>query len=258
MDKISKMESVAQFNKERGQKILHPMVSVLDQSLSKAVKETRYTSELYIVFLKDTKCEELKYGRNHYDYEEGTLLFIAPGQIFGFEDKGKMLQPSGWALVFHPDLIRGTNLGKQINNYSFLSYEADEALHLSDAEREIVLECFRKIQYELSHAIDKHSRMLIVSNIELFLNYCIRFYDRQFVTRELVNNDVLARFEGQLNTYFDSEKPQDLGLPSVGYFAEQFHLSPKYFGDMIKKETGKTAQEYVQIKLIEMAKDKLV
>ena len=257
MEKISKLESVSQFNRERGQKTLHPLVTVLDQSLSKPVQEALYSSELYIIFLKDTKCEELKYGRNHYDYDEGTLLFIAPGQVYGFEGKGKSLQPSGWALCFHPDLIRGTHLGKHINGYSFFSYDAAEALHVSDAEREIVLECFRKIQYELAHAIDKHSRILIVSNIELFLNYCVRFYDRQFVTREHAHKDVLTRFEGLLNDYFHSGKPQSLGLPSVGYCAEQLHLSPKYFGDLVKKETGKSAQEYIQLKLIDIAKEKI-
>lgn len=257
MEKISKLESVSQFNRERGQKTLHPLVTVLDQSLSKPVQEALYSSELYIIFLKDTKCEELKYGRNHYDYDEGTLLFITPGQVYGFEGKGKSLQPSGWALCFHPDLIRGTHLGKHINGYSFFSYDAAEALHVSDAEREIVLECFRKIQYELAHAIDKHSRILIVSNIELFLNYCVRFYDRQFVTREHAHKDVLSRFESLLNDYFHSGKPQSLGLPSVGYCAEQLHLSPKYFGDLVKKETGKSAQEYIQLKLIDIAKEKI-
>ena len=248
---------MSQFNRERGQKTLHPLVTVLDQSLSKPVQEARYSSELYIIFLKDTKCEELKYGRNHYDYDEGTLLFIAPGQVYGFEGKGKSLQPSGWALCFHPDLLRGTHLGKHIKEYSFFSYDAAEALHVSDAEREILLECFRKIQYELAHAIDKHSRILIVSNIELFLNYCVRFYDRQFVTREHAHKDVLTRFEGLLNDYFHSGKPQSLGLPSVGYCAEQLHLSPKYFGDLVKKECGKSAQEYIQLKLIDIAKEKI-
>lgn len=257
MERITKIETVTQFNRERGQKTLHPLVSVLDQSLSCPVQEARYFSELYIIFLKDTKCEELKYGRNNYDYEEGTLLFIAPGQTFGFEGTGKMLQPSGWALIFHPDLIRGTHLGKNIATYSFFSYDATEALHVSEAEREIVLECFRKIKYELTHAIDKHSRTLIVSNIELFFNYCIRFYDRQFVTRELVHKDILVRFEDLLNDFFQSDKPETLGLPSVGYCAEQLHLSPKYFGDLIKKETGKSAQEYIQLKLIDTAKNKI-
>jgi AraC-like DNA-binding protein len=257
MEIIRKIESVTQFNRERGQKTFHPLVGVLDQSFSGPVQEARYWSELYIIFLKNTKCEELKYGRSHYDYEEGTLLFIAPGQVFGFESKGQMLQPSGWALVFHPDLIRGTHLGRHINEYSFFSYDAAEALHVSDAEREIVLACFKKIQFELSHAIDKHSRTLIVSNIELFLNYCIRFYDRQFVTREHVHKDALVRFEGLLNDYFHSDKPQTRGLPSVGYCAKQLNLSPKYFADLIKKETGKSAQEYIQLKTIDAAKVKI-
>ena len=257
MEKIIKIESVAQFNRGRGQKTLHPLASILDQSVSTPVKEARYISGLYIIFLKDEKCGELKYGRNHYDYEEGTLLFIAPGQVFGFEETGKMIQPTGWALVFHPDLIRGTHLGSHIRDYGFFSYEANEALHISDAERQILLECLRKIRYELEHVIDKHSRTLIVSNIELFLNYCVRFYDRQFITREHVHKDLLAGFEGSLNDYFHSDKPQTLGLPSVGYCAKQLNLSPKYFGDLVKKETGKSAQEYIQLKLIDIAKEKI-
>src|SRR5215831_9525261 len=119
MEKISKIETVAQFNKERGQKTLNPLVSILDQSLSRPVQETRNVSELYIIFLKDNKCEDLKYGRNFYDYEEGTLLFIAPGQVFGFQGHGRMLQPSGWALCFHPDFIKGTHLGRHMGEYNF-------------------------------------------------------------------------------------------------------------------------------------------
>ena len=258
MEKPVRIATVTQFNKDRGQKTLHPLVSVLDQSYSQRLKETRYISELYIIFLKDEKCGELKYGRSHYDYEEGTLLFIAPGQVFGFEDTGSMIQPTGWALVFHPDLIHGTHLGKLISDYNFFSYDASEALHVSDAEREIVLECFNKIRYELARAIDKHSRTLIVSNIELLLNYCVRFYDRQFLTREHVHKDVLAGFERLLNDYFQSEKLQTLGLPSVAYCAAQHNLSPKYFGDLIKKETGRSAQEYIQLKLIDAAKEKIL
>lgn len=257
MEKIIKIESVSQFNKDRGQKTPHPLVSVLDNSLSKPVQEARFISDLYIIFLKDEKCGELKYGRNHYDYEEGTLLFIAPGQVFGFGETGAMVQPTGWTLVFHPDLIRGTHLGRRINEYSFFSYDANEALHLSDPERKVMLECFDKIQYELANRIDKHSRTLIVSYIELFLNYCVRFYDRQFLTREHSHKDVLTRFENLLDDYFQSDRPQILGLPSVGYCAGQMNLSPKYFGDLVKKETGKTAQEYIQLKLIDIAKEKI-
>lgn len=258
MDKIIKLESVAQFNTERGQPILHPLVSVLDQAQSKPIREARYYSELYIIFLKEKKCEEMKYGRQHYDYQDGTLLFISPGQVFGFEEEGKMLQPTGWALLFHPDLIRGTSLGQHMKDYSFFSYEVNEALHLAEREKQIVLECFTKIRYELEHAIDKHSKALIVSNIELFLKYCIRFYDRQFITRDHIHKDVLVRLEGLLDDYFQSDQPQNLGLPSVSYCAEKLHLSAKYFGDLVKKETGKTAQEYIQNKVIDVAKEKVL
>ncbi len=258
MDQIIKLESVYQFNTERGQPTLHPLVSVLDQAQSKPIREARYYSELYIIFLKDKKCEEMKYGRQHYDYQDGTLLFISPGQVFGFEESGKMLQPTGWALVFHPDLIRGTSLGRHIKDYSFFSYEANEALHLSERERQIVLECFTKIRYELEQAIDKHSKMLIGSNIELFLNYCVRFYDRQFITRDHVHKDILVRLEELLDDYFQSDQPQTIGLPSVSYCAEKLHLSAKYFGDLVKKETGKSAQEYIQDKVIDVAKEKVL
>lgn len=258
MDKIIKLESVAQFNTERGQQTLHPLVSVLDQSQSKPIQEARYYSELYIVFLKEENCAQMKYGRQHYDYQNGTLLFISPGQVFGFEEQGKMLQPTGWALVFHPELIRGTSLGRHIKDYSFFSYQVNEALHLAERERQIVLECFTKIRYELEHAIDKHSKALMVSNIELFLKYCVRFYDRQFITRDHIHKDILVRLEELLDDYFQSDKPQAIGLPSVGYFAEKLHLSAKYFGDLIKKETGKTAQEYIQDKVIDVAKEKVL
>jgi AraC family transcriptional activator of pobA len=258
MDTIKKLESVTQFNAERGQKTLHPLVAVLDQSKSKPIKPTRFMSELYIIFLKGVKCADLKYGRSHYDYQEDTLLFIAPGQVLGFEeDDEKIIQPNGWALAFHPDLIRGTSVGRRIKDYTFFSYDANEALHPSEKERQIVLECFNKIQYELEHAIDKHSKTLIASNIELFLNYCVRFYDRQFITRDNIHKDVLARFERLLDDYLRSDKPQILGLPSVAYCAGQLNFSANYFGDLVKKETGKSAQEYIQEKLIDVAKEKV-
>ena len=138
----------------------------------------------------------------------------------------EILQPNGWALAFHPDLIRGTHLGRHIKDYSFFSYNVNEALHPSERERQIVLECFNKIQYELEHAIDKHSRTLIASNIELLLNYCRRFYDRQFITRDHVHKDLLARFEALLDDYFMSDKPQALGLPSVSYCAGELICRP--------------------------------
>jgi len=257
MDKIKKVDSVSQFNAGRGQQTLHPLVSVLDQSKSTPIKPARQLSELYIIFLKDAQCSPMQYGRNQYDYQDETLLFIAPGQVFGFDEDVETLQPNGWALAFHPDLLRGTSLGKRMKDYDFFSYNINEALHISHRERQLVLECFQKIQYELDHPIDKHSRTLIVSAIELFLNYCIRFYDRQFITREHLNKDVLVRFEELLDTYFDSDKPQTLGLPSVSYCADQLNLSANYFGELVKKETGKSAQDYIHAKVIEVAKEKV-
>ena len=257
MDKIIKLDSVSQFNSTRGQQTLHPLVTVLDQSKSKPVYPARFVSGLYVVFLKEIKCGELQYGRSSYDYEEGTLVFIAPGQVYGVDDKLKAVQPKGWALAFHPDLIHGTSLGKNIKDYHFFSYDVNEALHVSEKERQLVIESFNKILYELEHAIDKHSKNLIVSNIELFLNYCIRFYDRQFITRDNVHKDILVKFETLLDDYFQSGKPQTSGLPSVAYCAGELNLSANYFGDLIKKETGRSAQEYIQEKVIDLAKEKV-
>lgn len=252
-----RLESVTQFNLERGQDTLHPLVSVLDQSKSQPIKAVHYISELFIIFLKDVKCEDFQYGRNQYDYQEETLIFISPGQVFGLDEQLGTIEPKGWVLVFHPDFIRGTSLGKNITNYRFFSYHSNEALHISNRERKMVMECFQKIQYELENTIDKHSRTLIISNIELFLNYCVRFYDRQFITRESLNKDIIVRFEELLGNYFQSDKPQTIGLPSVGYCAEQLHLSSNYFGDLVKKETGQTAQDYIHRKVANLAKEKI-
>lgn len=257
MEKIEKLSSVTQFNSRRGQETLHPLVSVLDQSKSVKIQANKYLSELYVIFLKDVRCEDFQYGRSTYDYQEETLLFISPNQTFGFDLPDDVLvQPSGWALVFHPDFIRGTALGRSIKDYGFFSYDVNEALHISTRERQIVLECFTKIKEELERGIDKHSKTLIINNIELFLNYCVRFFDRQFITRENINRDILNRFEHLLDEYFDSNQPQIEGLPSVAYCAEKMNLSANYFGDLVKKETGKSALEYIQTKVIDIAKDK--
>ena len=237
---------------------MHPLVSVLDQSKSIPIRAYRQLSEIYVIFLKDLKCEDFQYGRNTYDYQEETLLSIAPGQVLGFDlPDEKMVQPTGWALIFHPDFIRGTSLGRKMDEYGFFSYDVKEALHISQRERLIVVECFKKIKEELERRIDKHSKMIIMSNIELFLNYCVRFYDRQFITRELVNKDVLTKFESLLKEYFESDLPKTKGLPTVGYYAEELSLSANYFGDLVKKETGKSALEYIQAKVISLAKDRI-
>ena len=256
MDDILNFSTIKEYNAFNNNETLHPLVSVvhLDKAAPRKLKRLRY--EFYTIFLKQIYCGDLRYGLNNYDYEEGTLIFLAPGQVIG-ESKDEYYQPMGIALVFHPDLLLGTSLGKNISDYHFFSYAVNEALHLSEQEKKIIRDCLAKIEYELQHAIDKHSKQLIVSNIELFLNYCTRFYDRQFITRDNVNKGLLERFENLLNGYFSSDKPVHIGLPSVAYCADELNLSANYFGDLIKKETGKTPQEYIQSKVIEVAKERI-
>lgn len=258
MQEIVKLESVAQYNAMRGVPTLHPLVTILDLSKAQPMPAARFHFGLYAVYLKELQCGELSYGRGHYDYQEGTLVFIAPGQVLGVPPKVKTFAAKGWALLFHPDLVKGTPLGKHIGDYRFFSYDVNEALHLSDKERQIVLDCFAKIGYELEHAIDKHSRKLIAANIELFLNYCERFYDRQFLTRDQVHKGVLERFERLLQDYFRSGRPQQQGLPTVAWCASELHLSANYFGDLVKKESGITAQEYIQAAVIGQAKERIL
>ncbi len=257
MEELIKLDHVCQYNEMLEQETLHPLVSVIDFSKCKPIMHSRHRFGFYTIFLKDIKCGDLRYGRNYYDYQEGTLVFLAPGQIAGIANNQKAFQPKGYALVFHPDLLRGTSLARMMPHYTFFSYESNEALHLSEQERKIIIECLHNIEEELQHSIDKHSKSLIVNNIELLLNYCMRFYDRQFITRSNVNKDILTKFEYLLNDYFLSDKPQDIGLPSVQYCAEQLHLSPNYFGDLIKKETGNSPQEHIQLKLINTAKERI-
>jgi len=257
MDNTRRFETINDYNVFNNNETLHPLVSVVDLSKASPRQGSKMYFGFYTIFIKDVKCGDLTYGKQTYDYQEGTLVFLAPGQIAGVNSNGETYQPKGYALIFDADLIHGTSLGKHIRDYTFFNYQSNEALHVSDRERKILLDCFAKIEYELEHAIDKHSKTLIVDNIELFLNYCTRFYDRQFITRENVHKSILEKFETLLNEYYESDKPQTIGLPSVAYCANELHLSAGYFGDLIKKETGNTAQEYIQWKVIDMAKEKI-
>ena len=257
MNGVVNFDTVNEYNVYNNHETLHPLVSIVDLSKANPRRHTRMNIGIYTIILKDVNCGDLKYGRNTYDYQEGTLVFFAPGQVVSVENDGELYQPKGYALVFHPDLIHGTSLNQHIQDYTFFGYQSNEALHLSERERKIVLDCFSKIEYELQQSIDKHSKKLIVSNIELFLNYCMRFYDRQFITRDNIHKGILERFENLLNDYFQTDKAQTIGLPSVAYCASELNLSSNYFGDLIKKETGKSAQEYIQSKLIDVAKEKI-
>ena len=254
------LKTIKEYNDYMGVETRHPLVSVIEGSrMPHPVPHARKHVGMYVIFLKELRCtDDLTYGRRSYDFQENTLLFIAPGQVFGHEADGSTFTGSGWCLLFHPDLLRGTQLGRNIRNYTFFSYEVREALHLSEQERRTILDCLHNIRHELQHAIDRHSRTLVVNNIEMFLNYCVRFYDRQFITRsDVAGKDILARFERTLDDYFLSDKPQTEGLPTVQYCAQELHLSANYFGDLVKRLTGKTAQEHIRLRLIDAAKERI-
>lgn len=258
MDNIFNLERVDQYNKLYGLETLHPLVSVID--LNKATRQMNYTHwhyDVYAFYLKLEKACDIRYGRQTYDYQEGTIVTFAPGQDTEATLIKDRVQVNVLGILFHPDLLEGTSLGKIIRKYTFFSYDVKEALHLSEDERNIVMDCLRIIQKELEYGVDKHSKTLLVNHIELLLNYCMRFYERQFVTRRKANHDVLIRFERMLDQYFDGEFAEQNGLPSVKYFADKICLSPNYFGDMVKKETGRTPQEHIQEKVIEIAKNRV-
>jgi AraC-like DNA-binding protein len=263
MEKTVKFETIKEYNDFNNHETLHPLVTVIDFSKANPRtwgkdKKVRVSYGFYCIFLKEIKCGDLKYGCHYYDYQEGTLVFMAPWQVMDIENNGQVYQPIGHGLMFHADLLKGTSLAKSINDYHFFSYHSNEALHLSERERQIVMDCLAKIEFELQQGVDKHSKKLISTNIELFLDYCQRFYDRQFITRENANKGILVRFEEVLNNYFLSEKPHIIGLPSVAHCAAELNLSANYFGDLIKKETGTSAKDYILNKLIDTAKTKVL
>lgn len=252
------ISSVPEYNEMLGVETQHPLVSVIDMSKAKPIRHMRHTFNFYAVFLKDEKNCELIYGRQRYDYRKCSVVCIAPGQVIGVEDNGEDFQPRGWALCFAPELIYGTSLARSIKDYTYFSYEVNEALHLSEEEHTLFTDCLGKISRELEHTADRLSKRLIAGNIELLLNYCLRFYERQFITRKPMNRDLLTRFESLLNDYFASGKARSEGLPTVRYCARELCLSPGYFGDLIKKETGKSAQQYIQLKVIDTAMENLL
>ena len=258
MDKILNLDSVDLYNKLYGLETLNPLVSVIDlNKATSSVDLIRFNYGIYALYLKLEKACDIKYGHQTYDYQEGTIVCFAPGQTAETNPTTDKVQVNAHGILFHPDLLRGTSLGKSIKKYTFFSYEVNEALHLSEEERSIVMDCLKIIRMELEHGVDKHSKTLLVNHIELLLNYCMRFYERQFITRGKINRDVLTRFENLLDEYFESALAEQDGLPTVKYFADKLCLSSNYFGDMFKKETGKSPQEYIQEKVIELAKERI-
>ncbi|HWB24358.1 MAG TPA: helix-turn-helix transcriptional regulator [Chitinophagaceae bacterium] len=257
MEKLVRFDTVKQYNEHEAVDTLHPLLSIVKFNETPKLLKLKAYFGIYAIFFKLAKCGEITYGCQPYDYDDGTVIFIGPGQVYTVDGGDELISSKGFGLVFHPDLIKGTHLGKAIRDYSFFSYESNEALHLSKKERNEILASFKKISEEIKLNIDRHSKTLIVSNIELLLNYCTRYYDRQFITRSNANKDILVRFENLLNDYFRSGRAQDAGLPTVSWCAGQLHLSANYFGDLIKKETGTTALDYIQSKLIDEAKARI-
>ncbi|MES2275720.1 MAG: helix-turn-helix transcriptional regulator [Bacteroidota bacterium] len=235
----------------------HPLISVIDHAdfyARRPKEDAIYRFGFYTISCKKFEGV-LKYGKGYYDFSEGSLLFTAPGQVIAPGPDVKV--DEGWALFVHPDLIHGTDLGKKIHQFTFFNYEANEALHISEEEKLIIKDCVAKIEREYSQNIDKHSQGLIVSNIELLLNYCNRFYDRQFYTRAKVNSDVVQAFEKLLRDYFSQSTLIETGLPNVKYFASRLNLSPNYLSDLLSKFTGKTTQEHIHLELVDKAKSLL-
>ena len=258
MDKILNLDNVDLYNKLYGLETLNPLISVVDlNKATNGVDLIRCNYGVYALFLKLEKACDIRYERQTYDYQEGTIVCFAPGQTAETTPTTDKVQVNVYGILFHPDLLRGTSLGKVIKKYTFFSYEVSEALHLSEEERSIVMDCLKIIRMELEHGVDRHSKTLLVNHIELLLNYCMRFYERQFITRSKANSDVLTRFESLLDEYFEGATAESNGLPTVKYFADKLCLSSNYFGDMFKKETGKTPQEYIQTKVIELAKERI-
>ena len=258
MERIMRLDTVEDYNRLFGLETLHPLVSVIDlNDATRFPRKFTINYGIYAVFLKDVMCGDIRYGRQKYDYQAGTITSFAPGQVVG-TDIPDNVKPAAHGVLFHPDLIRGTSLGQEIKSYSFFSYSSNEALHLSEEEKRIFMDCLGKIRIELSRPVDRLSKRIIARNIQLLLDYCMRFYERQFITRSTVNRDIITKFENLLDGYFQDTLPQTEGLPTVKYFADKVCLSPNYFGDLIKKETGKTAQEYIKDKIIDLANEMII
>ena len=243
------LNTVQDFNDYHGLPTLHPMVSVVHVENTEHIKPCTMHYGLYAIYLKETKACKLSYGRTPYDFDEMTVTSFAPGQTVMVEPAPDVPFAKFSALVFHPDLLNRTPLAKQMSRYDFFDYTSTEALHLSNQEVDIFQGVLNMIEQELHRAIDKHTRELIVSNIELLLNYCLRFYDRQFITREEINHGVVKKFITMLDEYINTQGQKD-GLPTVARFADKCCLSTGYFGTLVKTETGRTAKDLINDRIL--------
>lgn len=235
----------------------HPLVSILkpEDLCLEQYSGVKYTAGYYSIFLKDKSCG-LQYGRNYYDFEGGVLSFIGPNQVVSTQ--GDNRDATGWMLFFHPELFRKSSLANNIDDYHFFSYDVYEALHLSEKEEKILEECVRNIEFELEQNIDAHSQPLLVSNIELLLNYCNRFYERQFNTRTNVNKDIVSQVKKLIKDYYETDLQIEQGPITTTWLADKVILSKNYLGDLLKKETGKNTKEHINDFLVSKAKSKLL
>lgn len=257
-DVFYEADTIDRYNRYFGFETHHPLVGIVHFDGQVAQSAHCIHFGFYALFIKKTTGCIINYGKTKYDFDDDTVVSFAPGQRVDVHPVSNGKAPDAVGLLFHPDLLAGTPLGKKIKQYSFFSYASNEALHLSAEERTILQDYMNKIANELRHPVDKYSKSLIVSNIAVVLDYCMRFYERQFATREQLNNHAIAEFEHLLDDYLDNGLGITEGIPTVKYFADKICLSPNYFGDMVKQETGRTAQEYIQLKMINFAKNALL
>ena len=250
------LNTIQDFNDYNRAETLHPLVSVLHVENTEYIQKSVMHYGLYTIYLKETKGCKLSYGRTPYDFDEMTVTSFAPGQVVTVEPNPDVPFATYTALAFHPDLLNRTPLAKQMSRYECFGYTSTEALHLSAQEVEVFRGVLSMIEQELHHAIDKHTRELIVSNIELLLNYCLRFYDRQFITREEINHSVVKKFITLLDDYIDT-KARHEGLPTVAWFADKCCLSTGYFGSLVKTETGSAAKDIIAGHLLARAQQLL-
>lgn len=261
-DNIKRVETISQLHRELGiDGPKHPLVSVLpitNQLTMHNFEDITFTFDFYQVAMKSGVDGQFIYGRNKYDFHDGAMVFTQPGQAQQFERNQATENGSGWVLFFHPDLIRRSNLGQAIHSYSFFNYDVNEALHLSERERQILSDLVHTVDYECDQNMDQHTQTLIINNIELILNYCVRFYDRQFYVRSNLNQDTIGKFEAILREYFATSEQLESGLPTVQWCANALNMSAGYLSDMLKKETGMTTQQHIQHFVIDEAKNRLL
>jgi len=258
---IITIKSISQLHQLSGMESpTHPLISVIDVSQTEILEAhmgIRACLDLYVIGLKDSSCGN-QYGRNHYDFDEGVLFFYAPNQINTVVKAYKKGEVNGWMIVFHPDLIRNTQLGKTIDQYNFFNYSVHEALHLSEAEQNTLTDCMNLIKREISERVDNHSQIVISSTLELLLNLSQRYYERQFNTRSAQNSDYVSKFEHHLKLYYEEGLFKTEGIPSVEYISDKMHLSSSYLSDLLKKETGLNAKERINNFAIDKAKNRLL